>query len=173
MNKVITNQRIKNQKISDFMEDLSSNRPTPGGGAVAALTASFGASLCEMVANLTKKDLKDVVKKTKVLRKRLLELADLDVKAFNKVMAAYKTKNKEKIELALKNATIVPLETARLCDEVRDIASVLTREGNKNAYSDAKSAYYLAEAARKSALENVKINLKFIKDEKWKKKIKY
>ena len=164
---------IGNQKIISFLDDLSSGKPTPGGGAVAALGASLGASLCEMVANLTKSDMESVIKKSKILRKRLLELSNEDVEAFNDVMASYKEKDKKKIEAALKKATLVPLETAKLSEEVTLIARMLMKKGNKNAYSDAKSAYYFSLASKKSAIENIKINLKYIKDEKWKKKIEY
>lgn len=165
--------KIKNQKISDFESCLSSKSPTPGGGAVAALSASLAAGLCEMVINLTKEDTGIKIKRVEILRERLLELADEDVKAFNAVMASYREKNKKEIEKAFKGATIIPLETARLSEEIKKFAYILTKRGNKNTYSDAKTAYYLSDAARKSAIENVKINLKYIKDKKWKKKIKY
>ena len=45
--------KIKNQKIEQFLDDLSSSSATPGGGATAALTAAMAASLVEMVAGLT------------------------------------------------------------------------------------------------------------------------
>lgn len=44
---------IKDQKITDFLNDLKSEAPAPGGGAVAALTGAQGAALIMMVANLT------------------------------------------------------------------------------------------------------------------------
>ena len=46
--------------VKDFVAATASKEPTPGGGAIAALTAATGAALAEMVANLTfdKKDTK-------------------------------------------------------------------------------------------------------------------
>ena len=48
--------------INDFVAATASKEPTPGGGAIAALTAATGAALAEMVANLTfgKKGYEDV-----------------------------------------------------------------------------------------------------------------
>ena len=43
----------ENQKIIDFLNELKSAAPAPGGGAVAALTGAQGAALIMMVANLT------------------------------------------------------------------------------------------------------------------------
>ncbi|MEK7154841.1 MAG: cyclodeaminase/cyclohydrolase family protein, partial [Patescibacteria group bacterium] len=52
----------------------------------------------------------------------------------------------------------VPQETMRVAAQVEKVAEQMVREGNKNAVSDAKSAVYLAQAAQKSAMENVEIN---------------
>ena len=41
------------QRVVDFVAATASKEPTPGGGAIAALTAATGAALAEMVANLT------------------------------------------------------------------------------------------------------------------------
>lgn len=45
--------KLVEQKVSDFVAATASKEPTPGGGAIAALTAATGAALAEMVANLT------------------------------------------------------------------------------------------------------------------------
>ena len=37
--------------VNDFVAATASKEPTPGGGAIAALTAATGAALAEMVAN--------------------------------------------------------------------------------------------------------------------------
>jgi len=83
-------------------------------------------------------------------------LAEEDCQAFEAVMAAYKNKTgkKEALEWAMR----VPEETMRICQEVEKLAQEMVETGNKNAISDAKSAVYLAQAAQKSAQENVEIN---------------
>ena len=43
----------KNSSIATFLDDLASERPTPGGGGAAAVCGAIGAALVSMVANLT------------------------------------------------------------------------------------------------------------------------
>ena len=175
---------IKDQKIKNFLDDLSSSSPTPGGGATAALCGALSASLVEMVCNLTigkkgyegvESKMKEIKKSVVIEKEKLLLLADEDVKAFNEVMKAYKVKTKDreqKIQKALKYATLVPLEVVQLSSKVSNHSEIVVKEGNKNTLSDAKSAKYLALAAIKSANENININLKYLKDEKFISKIK-
>lgn len=160
---------IKNQKIEEFLENVASSRPTPGGGSVAALTAALAASLTEMVCNLTvgRKGYEEVEERAKEIagimkeaRLALLDLADADTDAFDKVIEAYKTKDNAKIKAALYWAVEVPKKVAETADEIRILALEMTKIGNKNAYSDAASAEYLANAAYESAQENVEINIK-------------
>lgn len=42
-----------NSSIQTFLDDLASERPTPGGGGAAAVSGAIGAALVSMVANLT------------------------------------------------------------------------------------------------------------------------
>ena len=41
------------QSIADFLEELASATPTPGGGGAAALMGAMGAGLIAMVAQVT------------------------------------------------------------------------------------------------------------------------
>ena len=160
---------VNKQTIEKFQVELSSKKPTPGGGVVAALAASFSASLIEMVCNLTKSDsVLSISKRTREIKKRLTTLADADVKAFDLVMKAYKLgkenpKRKGAIKKALRYAIEVPMEVRKLAQELEKIGYRVSKIGNKNAISDAKTAIHLAHAASKSALENVKINKEALK----------
>ncbi|MCJ7805671.1 cyclodeaminase/cyclohydrolase family protein [Patescibacteria group bacterium] len=158
---------IRKKRIGEFLNEVASDSPTPGGGAVAALSAAMAAGLVRMVADLTvdKKGYEKVTKKAtgigsaaKKLEKELLTLGDLDIAAYNSVVAAFKTKDKQKITKALHGAAEIPGKVAQKSLEVSRLAQKITKIGNKNALSDAKTAIYLAKAARLSALENVKIN---------------
>lgn len=141
--------------MNKFIEDLASSRPTPGGGAAAAMAAAMAAALVEMVCGMSPQN-PEIREKCSGLRKRLLELAEEDCRAFEAVMTAYK--NKTGKEEALKKAMQVPRETMRVAKQVEELALEMVEIGNKNAVSDAKSAVYLAQAAQKSAQENVEIN---------------
>jgi glutamate formiminotransferase/formiminotetrahydrofolate cyclodeaminase len=65
---------------------------------------------------------------------------------------------------ALLGASEVPLETARACAEVTEIAAAVAHRGNTNAVSDAGVAALLAEAACKGAAYNVRINVASLHD---------
>ncbi len=156
--------KIQNQKIEQFLERLASKNPTPGGGAVAALVGAIAASLVIMVCDLTKKwsGAVRVANSADILKTQLVNLADDDCGAFDKVIVAYKSKNKSKIKKALQKAIRVPSETKRFSKKVEKLAKIVAEKGNKNAKSDAKTAVYLAVAAQKSAEENIKINKRAI-----------
>ncbi len=174
---------IREQKIKKFLEEVSSKAPTPGGGASAALAGAMGAALVGKVARLTKENLEvsKITQKADKLRSELLELSDKDCQAYNEVVKAYRlpkeeeeqqeTRNK-KIQEALKNAAEVPLETAKKSLEVLRLASFVAAKGNQNAVSDARCGIELATAAIYGALENVRINLSQVKDEKFVEKFK-
>lgn len=161
--------KIQDQKIGEFLDSVASKSPTPGGGAVAAVTGAMAASLVEMVCNLTigKKSYPEVqdemirvAERASELSQDLLDLADKDSEAFERVMEAYKTEDKDKIKGALLTAIEVPEKTAEYSENVRELAEIVAELGNKNAHSDAVSAEHLAFAAIQSAQENIEINKK-------------
>lgn len=176
---------FKNKTITEFITLLESKSPTPGGGSTAAIGVAMSAGLIAMVANLTigKKNyesanerMQKILEDVLPLKDAALALADEDSLAFEKVMTAYKlpaedTTKQEKIQEALKYAAEVPYKVMTICMQLKTLAQEVAQIGNKNAYSDAKSAEYFAYAAMLSAIENVKINLSSITDEDWKKTI--
>jgi len=72
----------------------------------------------------------------------------------------------EKIQEALIEAAKVPLKTTYKCLDIMILSQEVAEKGNVNVISDAGVAVLMAEAALKSAILNVKINLRMIKDEK-------
>ena len=165
------------------MAATASKEPTPGGGAIAALTAATGAALAEMVANLTfgKKGYEAVQTEMEVLqakaeeiRNRMLELSQADADVFNIFMNALglpKNTDEEKaartaaIQQAYKDAAMVPFEIGELANQIFDLAELASRKGNQNLITDGIIAAINARAAVKSAFLNVRINLSGIKDE--------
>ena len=171
-----------NSSIGTFLDDLASERPTPGGGGAAAVCGAIGAALVSMVANLTigKKnyksvsdDLKAVNAKAEALRAELTRAIEEDVVAFNAVMGAYglpratddeKAKRTASIQAALKDATLTPLRAVKACFEVMRLSAAVAEKGNLNVISDAGVAVLAANAGLRSAALNVFINAKAIKD---------
>jgi len=71
---------------------------------------------------------------------------------------------KEAVTRALLGAAEVPLETARACVRVLELAAAVAARGNSNAVSDAGVAALLAEAACRGAVYNVRINVSSLED---------
>ena len=175
--------KLVEQRVIDFVAATASKEPTPGGGAIAALTAATGAALAEMVANLTfgKKGYEAVQTEMEVLqakaeeiRERMLELSQADADVFNIFMNALglpKNTDEEKairtaaIQQAYKDAAMVPFEIGELANQIFDLAELASRKGNQNLITDGIIAAINARAAVKSAFLNVRINLSGIKDE--------
>ena len=169
--------------VTQFLDELASNAPAPGGGSVAALSGALGAALVSMVCNLTigkkkyvnvEADIKALLAQSEALRQELSDLLEADVAAYTVVSQAMKLprdteeqKAFRDIELdkALKNATEVPLRVAAACVKVMDLCRPAAEKGNINAVSDAGVAVLMAEAGLRSAALNVLINLGSIKDE--------
>ena len=167
----------------EFVEELSTNSPAPGGGSVSALAGALGAALSSMVAALSheKKELLDLKPEmdeigieAQNLKDRLSFLVDEDTNAFNKVMDANRlsaTNDKEQsaknqaIEIANKYAIEIPLETAKKCFRVIELANTLVEKGNPNSVSDAGVAAEVALAGVSGACMNVLINLTSVEDE--------
>jgi len=172
------------KKMNNFLDELASNSPTPGGGSVAALAGALGAALISMVGNLTigkkkyedvEEDIKKIISSSEKLRYELSQLIEEDVKVFNNFIATYKMPKEtedekkiraEKIQESLIKAAKVPLRVAYKCLDILSLSKEVAEKGNINVVSDAGVAVLMAEAALESAILNVKINLRMIKDEK-------
>ena len=171
--------------IDIFLKELAAGESTPGGGAAAALTACQAAALLSMVLNFTvgrkkyaavEEELRGHLLRTEGLRVDLLLLADKDAEAFGAVAACYtlprsteeeKAARTEAMQAALRGAVEVPLTIAALCAELLELTPPIAEKGNANVVSDAATASHLAFAALHSALVNVNINLKFLKDDEF------
>ena len=168
--------------LSEFIDDVSSNSPAPGGGSVSALCGALGSALTAMVCRLTigKKNYEEVqdemlatLGQADELRAKLTGLIDRDTEAFNLVMKAFtlpKTTDDEKrirseaIQTATKQATLVPLEVMKLCEQAMGIAATAAERGNVNSITDAGVAGLILKAGCEGAALNVQINLATLKD---------
>ncbi len=176
--------------LSDFLERLSSDAPTPGGGSVAALLGAISCSLVSMVGNLTygKKKYeeyweqsKKILDDAKTLNEDFLSLFYEDMEVFTKLMATFglprgteeeKQKRYEAIENATQKAIEVPIKVMEKSQRAAELALEMTKIGNLNAISDAGIAGELALSACRSASYNVLINLNFLKGEEYAKNTK-
>lgn len=178
--------KFKDYKIEDFINDLSSPLPSPGGGSVAGLVGALSGSLNSMVYSLTvnkksfeKKDLEtqklvlDFKEASAKFTKKALMLMEEDRKEFNKLMDCYKLPKETEEEKEFRNkeikqrtvkAMMAPKKLAEECYKFYDNIDAAVEYGNKMLVSDAVCAAILLNAAVESAIVNVKINLNSLKD---------
>jgi len=169
--------------VPDFLNELASSAPAPGGGSAAALSGAVGCALMTMVAKLSigKKgyeEFEDELIRARdrllTLRERFLTLVDEDAESFKKVMQAYKlprmteAERRERtrgISEALKVAAETPFRTMRLALEVLELARPVVLYGNKSSVTDAGVGAMHLDAAFRGARLNVLVNLPSIVDE--------
>ena len=165
-----------NEGYLEILNAISSSKPTPGGGSVAALTLAHGHSLSVMVSRLTKKSDKwidghsvanNIISKYEDNISMCITLANNDSSAFDGVMAAYRLPKDEEgsnaRSTAIRKATIeaaeAPLETMKFSLEFMLILRKLAKDCNSNALTDLASAAELGLSACKMAEFNVRINI--------------
>jgi methenyltetrahydrofolate cyclohydrolase len=98
------------------------------------------------------------------LRARALELADIELHAYEPVLEALRLPRADpgraaRVNSARTDASQSPLEIARVGVEVAELAAEVARTGNRNLAGDAIAGALLAEAAVQSAARLVAINL--------------
>lgn len=183
----MTENLLVERKITEFIDEVASKNPAPGGGSVAALSGALGASLVAMVCQLTvgkekykdvNEEIKKILEQSKEHQNKLLALVDEDAKVYEGVVEAFKLPKStdeeiktrdDAIQNALKKAASVPLECANECHKIMDFAKFVAEKGNVNAITDSGVAAAMANSGIFGAALNVKINLFSIKDETFKK----
>ncbi|MHB9151110.1 MAG: glutamate formimidoyltransferase [Spirochaetales bacterium] len=177
--------RLTSLSVRDFADEVSGDSPAPGGGSVAALAGSMGASLAAMVGNLTagKKGYEEsratlvaMAIAAQATKSQLLKLVDRDTRAYESVIEALrlpkateaqKELRRKLLDEANRGATLVPLDTARSCLEAMRHCLLAVDRGNRNSVTDGAVGALVARAGLEGALLNVRINLRGIEDEEF------
>jgi len=172
-------------KLTEFIDEVSRESPAPGGGSIAALAGALGASLSSMVSNLTAnkrgsdavdKILNDAAEECQEIKFALVKAIDEDTNAFNAYMDARRLPNKsveeqktreDAMQAGLKQAVMVPLNTAKQSYRAIEIAEAVAKNGNPNSITDVGVGAQSAYTGVLGGIYNVLINLKDIKDEKF------
>ncbi|MEJ2056129.1 MAG: cyclodeaminase/cyclohydrolase family protein, partial [Calditrichaceae bacterium] len=184
------NGHLVQLKVKDFIGEVSRESPTPGGGSVAALAGALGAALESMVSNLTAnkrgsekidKILNETAENSQEIVNDLMNGIDADTDAFNAFIKAKRlpsrTSEEKKIKFeaeqkGLKEAVLVPFNTAELSFNVIKLAETVVQYGNPASITDAAVGALIAYAGVKSGIYNVLVNLKDVRDEKFVKDLK-
>lgn len=174
---------LTEKTVSQFLDELASNSPAPGGGSVAALAGSLGAALTSMVCRLTvgkkkyvdvQEEMEAILQQAEELRTNMAALIEEDTNAFNTVMKAFgmpketeeqQRARSEAIQEATKLATLAPLKVMELSLDAAKLAKRVAEKGNKNSISDAGVAALMLQAACSGAALNVRINLQSLQDD--------
>ena len=174
---------------TDFIDEVASKAPVPGGGSVAALVGALGAALGNMVASLTvgkkkyadvEEEMQELIVEIREVQKHLIELVQKDIEAFEPLSKLYgvhpetmqeKWQHEVAMEKALYDACMVPMDIIRECGRAIELADDFARKGNRIAVSDAASSAVLCKAAMQAASFNIYINTNMMKDKELAKKI--
>jgi len=177
-----------NEGYISILNNIASKNPTPGGGAVAALTLGHSYSLVSMVARLTissdkwleghdiSNNLIEICDNGII---KSMELAKNDCVAFDNVMKSYRLSKNNENEISLRKerimqssleATMAPFRIAEEASNLLLLLPEFAKKANKNALTDLASASKLAHSSVYIASLNVKINAPSISEEE---RIKY
>ncbi len=175
---------IIDMKIEDYLRELKTKSPAPGGGSASGISGVQGIALTLMVTDLTignekykeHNELnKKVAKEGLIIYNKLKKAADNDKEAFLKLSEAYKLPRNTEEEKAerkriigekSKDAIEAPFEVMELCKEALSITSLIVGKSNTMASSDLGVAAANLLSASKSAWLNVKINIPYLNDRK-------
>ena len=172
---------MKEKTLSEFIDELSSSAPTPGGGGASALVGAVGAALCSMAASLTtgkkkfaeyEDDLSRIIKEAKVKAEELLCLVQRDADVFEPLSRAYSipkgTPEREKtLDAALRMACSAPLDVLRCVCEAIELVEELSHKSSKLVISDVAVAAAACRAAMDGAAMNVYINTALMTDREY------
>ena len=144
---------MKEWTIEQFVSELASKAPVPGGGGAAALGGAVGSALGGMVGNLTvgKKKYADVeervlqvLSEADRLQQELLYLMEEDSRAFEPLSRAYgmpkateaeRAAKEQVMEVALRDASLVPLQIMETAGQMLDLLEELAQIGSRLAIS--------------------------------------
>jgi formiminotetrahydrofolate cyclodeaminase len=168
--------------LREYLDDAAADKPTPGGGSVAALVGALATTMASMAGNFTagKEKYKDVEPRVRAdldvlakARARFLDLMHEDMAAYAAVMDAYrlpkgtdaeKSARAAAIQQALGESMQAPLAATRAAERTLEAAVELAAIANANLLSDVAVAAVLAEAAFAAGRVNVEVNLAGIED---------
>jgi len=176
-------EALLNKQVGEFLDELATKSPTPGGGSIAALSGAMAAGLITMVCELTigkkayvefESEALALRERSEALRAELQQLAQEDIAAFDRLSAAYKlprvteadaASRRAAIQQTTRYATEVPLRVARAAVALLPLCAPLASRGNRTAVSDVAVAALMVRAAVPGALINVESNLASLEDQ--------
>ena len=159
------------RSLNNYIESLSSDAGTPGGGNAIGLVNAFacGLMLMSLKIAIIKKEGDNIGEALNLknqlenLQKRSLELAEEDRKVFKEVLALWKAKD-ESLDDVLKKAAEVSLNSSMLSFDLIRLIGAQDLQRYRNIITDVGIAVEFAQACFRGSMMNYKINIKSIKE---------
>jgi methenyltetrahydrofolate cyclohydrolase len=158
--------------LLEFRNRVAAGAPTPGGGAVAAVGATFATALLQMVCVISSGQKPDagmnaIAAKAKICEEKLARCAEKDIHVFDRYMAARKIRSASAhadIQRCLVACTEVPLVAAEAVAKLEAYAAEMMPKTPEFLSSDLSTARHLLDASRRALLANVIVNLTEMED---------
>lgn len=157
--------------LKDYIEEVDSSSPAPGGGSVANLVGTLGTCLAKMLANisLNKKAFMNASSKKQnkfaLAMEQLNDSKDIlktgidsDAISYQAVIDAYKEKDPEEIENALNASAFICLTMQEAAVNALKVLPDLIELGSKSVLSDLYSAAILLNSCVELSSLNIKAN---------------
>ncbi|MGI9183557.1 MAG: cyclodeaminase/cyclohydrolase family protein [Solirubrobacteraceae bacterium] len=157
--------------LTELLERFAARTAAPGGGSAAATACALAAALVQMAAAFDlASESEATARRAAVLRGHALELGDRELRAYAPVLEAFALPGEDasraaRIAAARSEAAQPPLEIAGAAAELAALGAQLARHGNPHLTGDAVTAVLIAEAACRSAVALVELNLDGADDE--------
>lgn len=169
---------LRDMKLDELLEAVAAKTPTPGGGAVAALTCATAAALARMVVNFSigKKSLashealhRRALESLRAMADRALALADADAAAYARLNELWKldkddARRQREMPPAVEHAIEQPRKMLDDALALQRLLMELTGRTSASLNSDLAIAAVLGDAATRAAAWNVRINLPLLND---------
>jgi formiminotetrahydrofolate cyclodeaminase len=169
---------MTNQPFHDLLDSIAAKTPTPGGGAVASITAALACALGRMVLNYSvgKKSLtahesenRQALGFLEEAGRKSLDLAEADARAYAKLNELWKIdpndeRRRREFPSAVEGAIAAPRSVMESSLSVLELLVKLPSTTNVMLHSDLAIAAILADTAVRSAAWNVRINLPLLED---------
>ena len=163
--------RLAEQPLGSFLDEVAAPTPAPGGGSAAAGACALGAALVEMVARIelgradaAVRPRADLPDRLEALRGQALELAERELSSYGPVLEALRLPRDDperagRLEAALTQASAAPLAVAEAAAEVAESGAELAAVAGPAVGGDAVAGVLIAEAAAAASAALVEINL--------------
>lgn len=171
------NKSLIEKTINEYISEVDSKTPTPGGGSVVALVGSLACALAGMVAHFTinKKSFKELseydkdyfneaIKNIEDIKQKLISIIDEDANIFQEYMNITKKNNKEEEQKIVNKLINTSLNTLKYCYELTYEFDKVLKYGNENLIADILIAYILINATSKASIININVNLSILND---------